>query len=68
MRQAAMQSHTVAVREHDAEESAGKGKNPAFIGNMRRDIYAKGEISMEEKIKRNAHYNQALRSIKDHDE
>ena len=35
---------------------------------MRERVYAKGEMSIEEKIKRNAHYNQALRKIKDQGE
>jgi len=42
--------------------------NPEFIKNMRADVYTKGEMSLEEKIKRNKHYTQSLRQIKDRDE
>ena len=73
MRQAAMQQKAQALSQHetghkDEREEEKKGVNPMFIRNMRADVYTKGEISVEDKIKRNMHYNQPLRNIKDQNE
>ncbi len=64
-------------QDNSKAESKSKSKNPTFIKcaagltmyrNMRENVYAKGEITIEEKLKRNTHYNQPMRLLKDETE
>lgn len=69
MKRAAMDQKISLLNSNaDDKEENQERMNPNFIRNMRADVYTKGSISVEDKIKRNMHYNQKLSHIKDQDE
>lgn len=54
------------LRESREEEK--EKVNPEFIRKMRTSVYARGEMSVEENIKRHRYYKQSLNQIRDRNE
>jgi len=66
MKQDAIRGKAQLFRHEEKPEK--KQINPEFIRTMRTKVYTGGEMTIEDKIKRNMHYNQRIDKVRDQNE